>query len=441
MKKKTFRGGINRTIIKTNFKKICQKQYGIFWLILIGVLFFYVGLAWGKKQVTPENSPMEALTSFVSELSSPSSLLKNTNKDKSDKIDFNIFWKVWNKLEKQYVNSSSLDSQAMVYGAIDGMVRAIKDPYTNYMDPEESNEFTTGMEGSFEGIGAELGMKDNILTVIAPISGMPAEKAGLKAGDKIIKINEEMTADISIDEAVKKIRGPKGTEVVLTVISNEATKTKEIKITRDTIDLESVHYEQKWGNIAYLQITSFTEDTADEFNKEITKAIADNNKGIVLDLRNNPGGFLNVAVEIASRFVPRESVVVQEKHQDGRIENFKSIGGDVFSEIPVVILVNQGSASASEILAGALRDINGSKLIGKKSFGKGSVQQLEKFSDGSSLKVTIAEWLTPSGQSINKIGLDVDIELDITDSDVKNNWDPQLNSALEEMVRQLREKK
>ncbi|MCK5080945.1 MAG: S41 family peptidase, partial [Candidatus Moranbacteria bacterium] len=360
MRRRVSRGGFNKQKIIKICRDVCRRQYGFFWLILIGISFFYIGLAWGKKQVTPEGSPIEALTSFVEELSNPSDLLKNTRKNKPDKVDFDIFWKVWSKINKQHINNGDLNAQDMVYGAVDGMVKAIGDPYTSYMDPSEAKEFATGMEGSFEGIGAELGMRDNILTVIAPINGMPAEKAGLKAGDKIIKINEDITSDITIDEAVKKIRGPKGTEISLTVISAEVAETREIKIIRATIDLQSVRYEQKWGNIAYIQIASFTEDAADEFNTEITKVIADNNKGIVLDLRNNPGGFLNVSVEIASRFVSRGSVVVQERHRNGTVDNFKSIGGNVFSEIPTVVLVNEGSASASEILAGALRDINGS---------------------------------------------------------------------------------
>lgn len=442
MKRKVSRGKFNNQRLINGcgsfLRRIFQKQYGFFWLVLIGVIFFYSGLAWGKKQDSSSDNPIEALTNFVEEFSNPSELLKNSEKGKPEKIDFSIFWRVWDKLEKEYIEKDDLDYQKMVYGAVSGMIKAVGDPYTNYMDPEESEEFTNGIEGSFEGIGAELGMRDNILTVIAPISGMPAEKAGLKTGDRIIKINDEMTTDITVDEAVKKIRGPKGTNVTLTVISQNAVDTKEITITRDTIELKSVYYEQKWGNIAYVRIASFTEDTADEFNKEITKVIADNNKGIVLDLRNNPGGFLNVAVEIASRFVPRGSVVVQEQHRDGRIENFKSIGGDVFSEIPVVVLINEGSASASEILAGALRDVNGSKLIGQKSFGKGSVQQLDNFSDGSSLKVTIAKWLTPSGQSINETGLSADVEIEITEDVLKSNWDPQLNAALNEVVEQIR---
>jgi len=441
MKRKVTRGKLNKQNVFRGAEVIYKRKYGFLSLVLIGIFFFYIGLAWGGKKNTSENSPIENITSFMEEFSNPSDLLKNTTKSQSDEIDFSIFWKVWDEVSEKHISNGDLDTQAMVYGAIRGMVKAVDDPYTSYMDPEESEEFATGMEGSFEGIGAELGIRDNILTVIAPISGMPAEEAGLRAGDKIIKINDEMTADISIDEAVKKIRGPKGTPVRLTVISIEAVESREVEIIRDTIDLKSVSYEQKWGNIAYIRISSFTEDTADEFNKEITKVIADNNKGIVIDLRNNPGGFLNVAIEMASRFIPRGEVVVQEQHRKGNVENFKSIGGNVFSETPVVVLINEGSASASEILAGALRDVNGSKLVGKKSFGKGSVQQLEAFADGSSLKVTIAKWLTPSGQSINETGLEVDKEVEITESDIKGGWDPQLNVALEEVVSQINQKK
>jgi carboxyl-terminal processing protease len=370
----------------------------------------------------------------------PGELVKNANNNKPEKVDFDIFWKAWSNVEKKYIDQDELNSQDMVYGAIKGMVDSVGDPYTSYMNPKEARAFSSDMEGSFEGIGAELGMKDGILVVIAPINGMPAEKAGLRAGDRIIKINQEMTSDINIDEAVSKIRGPKGTEVILTVISQNAEESKEIKIIRDTIDLKSVSYEQKWGNTAYIRISSFSEDTASEFNKEITKVIADNNKGIVLDLRNNPGGFLNIAIEMASKFVPRGSVVVQEKHQNGTVQKFESLGGNVFSETPVVILINEGSASASEILAGALSDINGSKLIGQKSFGKGSVQELKEFSDGSSLKITIAEWLTPLGKSINKTGLEADIEVEVTEYEIKNKIDSQLNKALNEMSTQIKNK-
>ena len=325
----------------------------------------------------------------------------------------------------------------MLYGSIKGMVGALGDPYSGFMDPEETKDFQTDMHGSFEGIGAELGMKDGVLTIIAPIEGMPAERAGLRSGDKIIKIDEEIASDLTIDEAVKKIRGPKGTEVKLTILREGAQSTQDISITRDTIEIESVIYEKFEGGVGYLRIARFAEDTASEFDKAVSMIIADNIKGIIVDVRNNPGGYLDRAVTMISRFVPKGDVVVWEKGRDGNMIPTKAEGGDSLGDVPVIILINEGSASASEIMAGALRDIKKSLLIGKKSFGKGSVQKLEDFGDGSSLRITIAKWLTPSGQSIHEAGLDPDIEVEITNEDYENERDPQKERAIEEIEKQI----
>jgi carboxyl-terminal processing protease len=418
-----------------NYKK--KSNNNIFWFILAGVLIFYVGTAWGKSQVEPGESPVDRLSTFMEELSDPRSLLKNTEEDKPEKVDFSVFWDAWNELDKSYIDKENLKVQERVYGAIEGMVGATGDPYTNFMTPEETKDFNTDMEGSFEGIGAEIGVREDILTIIAPISGMPAEKAGLKAGDKVIEIDEESAVDLSVDEAVKKIRGPKGSKVTLTILREGESETQDIEITRDEIDLKSVRYEKKGGGIAYIQIASFSEDTSSEFNKEITKLIADNSKGIILDLRNNPGGYLNIAVRMASKFIPRGELVVQERKSNGKVDQFKALGGANLEELPVVVLINEGSASASEILAGALRDQKGSLLIGEKSFGKGSVQQLKKLKDGSSLKVTIAEWLTPNGDSINEEGLKPDIKVEITQENIENQEDVQMNKALEEIKKKI----
>lgn len=409
-----------------------------FFIIIAIVVAFYFGVAWGKRNVDSQISTSDRVSSFVKNLANPKELFVNTEENKPDKVDFDIFWKAWDRVDKKYVDESKLDPQTMVYGAIKGMVGSLGDPYSSFMDPEESKEFNEDMEGSFEGIGAELGMKDEVLTVIAPIEGMPAQKAGLRAGDKILKINGELTSDITIDEAVKKIRGPKGTEVTLTILRNGDQKTQDITIKRDTIEIKSVIYEKKEGGIGYIRITKFAEDTTKEFNKATATAIADGTKGMVIDVRNNPGGFLNVAVEIASKFIPKGEVVVWEKGRNGDKEAFKALGGDSLSEIPVVVLTNEGSASASEILAGALRDDKGSKLVGKKSFGKGSVQQLEQLSDGSSLRITIAKWLTPSGQSIHEVGLSPDVEVEFTEDDYNNERDPQLDKAVEELKSQMK---
>jgi carboxyl-terminal processing protease len=280
-------------------------------------------------------------------------------------------------------------------------------------------------------------MKDDVLTIIAPIEGMPAEAAGLRSGDRIIKIDGEVASDITIDEAVKKIRGPKGTEVVLSIFRNGEDMTRDITIIRDTIEVKSVEYEAKENGVGYVKIIKFSQDTDKEFNKIVTQAIADNTRGIVLDVRNNPGGFLDVAVEMISKFVPKGEVVVWEQGRDDKKVPYKAEGGDSLSSLPIVVLVNEGSASASEILAGALRDINKAELIGKKTFGKGSVQQLEDLHDGSSMRITIAKWLTPSGQSIHEVGLDPDIEVEITSEDFENDRDPQLDRAMEEIRKKI----
>jgi carboxyl-terminal processing protease len=422
---------------QSNRKKTNKSKNSFFWLLIIIVITFYTGVAWGKKQTDHGDGAMDHISGFISELSNPKSLLKNTDKDKPEKVDFGIFWDAWRMVDKKYVNQDKLNSQERVYGAIDGMLKAVGDPYTNFMTPEETKSFNTDMEGSFEGIGAEIGIRDDSLTIIAPLDGMPADKAGLKAGDKVIEINEESANGLTVEEAVRKIRGKKGTEVVLTIFREGETETRDIKITRDEIDLESVRYEKKEGNIAYIQIVSFSEDTSREFNKEITKAIADGSEGIILDLRNNPGGYLNTAVEIASKFVSRGDAVVLERKRNGEIDEFKALGGANLSELPVAVLINEGSASASEILAGALRDQKGSQLVGKKSFGKGSVQQLEELPDGSSLKITVAEWLTPNGDSINEKGLEPDVKIEITEEDIENQNDSQLNKALEIMKKEI----
>lgn len=405
-------------------------------ILALAALFFYVGASWEKNKKVAENNSSDAL-SFIKTLSDPKDLFTNVDKDKPDKVDFGIFWEAWKKIDNRYVDEEELDSQQRVFGAIKGMVGALDDPYSAFMNPEETKKFGSEMQGSFEGIGAELGMKEGVLTVISPIDGMPAEKAGLRAGDKIFKINGDLSSDITIDEAVEKIRGKKGTEVTLTIVRNGDDKTKDITIIRDKIELKSVIYEKKDGNIAYIRITKFSEDTSREFNKEAAKAVADSSKGIILDLRNNPGGYLNVSVEIASKFMPKGEVVVWEEKRDGEKSSFKTIGGDIFGEVPVVVLINEGSASASEILAGALRDNNQVKLIGNKSFGKGSVQQLEDLSDGSSLRITIAKWLTPSSKSIHEVGLEPDIKVEISEEDIENQNDSQLKKAEEELKKEM----
>jgi len=358
----------------------------------------------------------------------------NKETGKPDSIDFSLFWDSWTQIEEKFVNRSALDYQKMVYGAIDGMVKSLGDPYTAFFPPVESKKFSEDIKGSFDGIGAEIGMRKDILIVISPLEGSPAKKAGLLAGDQILKIDDKATADLNVDEAVNLIRGSKGTQVTLAILREGWSDTKDYKITRDVINVPILKYEIKdigGKKIAYIQLYEFTENAANEFTKKVNEILNSNAQGIVLDLRGNPGGYLEVAVDIASWFVDGGKLVVSEDFGNGNKNEHTSYGYKKLATYPTVVLIDQGSASASEILAGALRDDNGIKLVGEKSFGKGSVQELENLRGGTSLKVTVAKWLTPSGHSIMEQGLEPDIQVGRTQEDVDAGRDPQLDKALE----------
>ncbi len=341
-------------------------------------------------------------------------------------VDFSLFWDVWSRLEDKYVDKTKIDRTKSVYGAIEGLVKSLGDPYTEFLPPAETKQFQEDIKGSFEGIGAEIGMRKGVLTIIAPLKNTPAERAGLKAGDKIFKIDDTVTADLTLDEAVRLIRGPKGTEVKLTVLRDSFEKTKEIKITRDTIRVEILSTERGGGSggggesktaippdVFVIKLNHFTENAAFQFRKAVQEFYASGADKLVLDLRNNPGGFLVIAVDIASWFLPPGETVVRERHADGTEEVHRSSGYRLLENIPTVVLVNEGSASASEIVAGALRDLRGSKLVGTKTFGKGSVQEVINLQDSSSLKITIAKWITPKGEEINGKGLEPDVKVEV----------------------------
>ncbi|MBL7155393.1 MAG: S41 family peptidase [Candidatus Portnoybacteria bacterium] len=372
---------------------------------------------------------------FIGQISRPSveKVEGLTNKELGQPIltDFSLFWDAWRTIEKKYVDRGDLDRQNMIYGAIAGLLKSLGDPYSVFMEPEESKKFIDDMGGSFEGIGAEVGIRKGVLMIIAPLEGMPAQKAGLKAGDKVLKVDETLTADLTLDEAVSLIRGQKDTEVVLLITREEWDEAKEIKIIRDTIKIPIIKLEIKEGDIAYIQFYHFTENASREFGNVVREILNSQVKGIVLDLRNNPGGYLETSVDIASWFLPHNEIVVIEDFGNGQNDKYRSRGYGDLEGIPTVILINQGSASASEILAGALRDIKGIKIVGQKSFGKGSVQQLEKLRGGSSIKITVAKWLTPSGISIRDEGITPDIEIEITEEDIDEMRDPQLDKAME----------
>jgi carboxyl-terminal processing protease len=304
------------------------------------------------------------------------------------------------------------------------------DPYTIFMDPKEAQEFSDDLLGTFEGIGAEVGMRNDLITVIAPLAGMPAEKAGIRAGDKIYAINGESTIGLGVDEAVKKIRGPKGTEVVLTIIRQDEEGPIDIKIIRDQIFVKSVKTEIRKDGVMVITVSNFNDDTLDLFNQAVETALTKNPKGLILDLRNNPGGYLDTAIYMASAWV-KEGPVVVEQFGEGKRQEYFATGNNRLGNFKTVVLINGGSASASEIVAGALRDYKKATLVGEQSYGKGSVQSLRNLSDGSALKVTVAKWLTPSGDFINDKGITPDIEVKLSKDDLNKNIDPQMNKALE----------
>jgi len=353
-----------------------------------------------------------------------------------EELDFSLFWEAYHKLQEKFVSPEKFDIQEMIYGAISGMIKSLEDPYTVFLNPEDTKKFLEDVSGRFEGVGMEIGIRKGQLQVIAPLEGTPAQKAGLRAGDKIIRVDDTLTADITIDTAVSLIRGPKGTEVTLTIFREEWNTSKEIKIKRAVIEIPSLKWELKetpGGQVmAYLKLYHFTEKAGFDFNMAAIEILNSPAQKIILDLRNNPGGYLEVAQDIASWFLKKGEIVVIEDFGDKmERKEYKAKGNAKLQDYPIVILINQGSASGSEILAGALRDNRGVLIIGEKSFGKGSVQELERLRGGSSLKITIAKWLTPKGELITDVGLEPDIVVEMTEEDYEQERDPQLEKAIE----------
>src|SRR3989338_8643835 len=388
----------------------------VFIVVIVGlVLSFGSGFYMGKGQSTPVY--LDGVSGI--DLGKPAG------------VDFSLFWDAWRVVQEKFATKEPLNSQNMVYGAISGMLESLDDPYTIFMNPEDSQRFFDDLEGSFEGVGMEIGIRNKALQVISPLEGTPAQRAGVKAGDRIIKIGDMVTDGMSVEKAVSLIRGPKGTSVTLTVFREGWEETKELAIVRDVIVIPSLEWELK-GDVAYIKLFQFSEKAGRDFRKTSQEIIASKAMSIVLDVRNNPGGFLDVAVDIAGWFVERGSVVVTEELKDKseqRVHQTRGTAG--LLSYPVVVLMNEGSASASEILAGALRDDRGILLIGKQSFGKGSDQEIEDLRDKSSMKMTIAKWLTPKGTIIQDVGLKPDIEVEKTPEDEEKGSDPQLDKALE----------
>lgn len=353
-----------------------------------------------------------------------STFFNTDNKRATDRIDFALFWEAWSTLEKKFINKDSIDPQKMFYGAIRGMVASLDDPYTFFLTPEENEQSKADLGGTFEGIGAQLGLKNNRIIVIAPLNDSPAEKAGLRTGDYIIKVDGSPTEQWTLFEAVSKIRGPGGSEVVLTVERNQ--KELEISIIRQEILVPSVEVEfiaSGEANIAYTTLSQFGDNTDREWIEAVKEITNQNRKtkldGMILDLRDNPGGYLDSSVFVASEFLGKGELVVKQESSVETTRNYTVERSGALRSIPLVVLINEGSASASEILAGALRDHARATLVGMKSFGKGSVQEALDLDKGAGLHVTIAKWILPNGDWINGTGIEPDIQIENIE-DVEN---------------------
>jgi carboxyl-terminal processing protease len=400
--------------ILKNLKKV---GYTIISLIFIlGVLGLGVYIGYSHR---PE---IEKVTSII-----------NKNPQVETTADFNSFWKVWNTLNEKSIYAKKATDQDRVWGAISGLASSMGDPYTVFFPPKENKSFNEEILGSFAGIGAEIGVKDEILTVIAPLKDTPAWKSGIKAGDKIVKINQVNTNAMTVDGAIDLIRGPVGTTVTLTVLRLGENKTREFVVTRETIQIPTIDTELRSDGIFVIKFYSFSENSDSLFKDAIIKFIDSKSNKLILDLRGNPGGYLGSAVNIASWFIDEGKTILSEDFADGRKPRlYRSRGPRLFNDkLSFVVLVDGGSASASEILAGALKEQGIATLVGEKTFGKGSVQELVKITDDTSLKVTVANWFTPNGVSISKEGLTPDFVVPLTQKDYDAKKDPQMDKAVE----------
>lgn len=406
-------------------------------ILASGVIFvsgLYLGFEINSQSVNPPRS------------------LINTESDLTLKVDFAPFWKAWKILDEKFVStkkatstsviSATSTNQDKVWGAIEGLTNSLGDPYTIFFPPEESKSFETEISGNFEGVGMEIGMKDDVITVVAPLKGNPAQKAGILPGDKIIAIDDHLTRNMSVDKAVKLIRGRVGTKVKITVVREGKKDPLDFVLVREVINIPTVDTEIKNGQITDGKITggvfviklyNFYSTSPNLFRNALREFIESGSDKLILDLRGNPGGYLEAAVDMASWFLPLGKVVVSEDFgKNAPSQIYRSKGYNIFnSNLKMVVLVDNGSASASEILAGALKEHDIAKLVGTKTFGKGSVQEVVKLTSDTSLKVTIARWFTPLGNSISENGLAPDFEIKLAQDDLTKGRDPQTEKAIE----------
>jgi carboxyl-terminal processing protease len=343
---------------------------------------------------------------------------------------FKPFWDTWQIVKDQYVDQP-VDQEKMMRGAISGMLNALGDPHTSYMDPEQYRQANMPMNGEYEGIGAWVDTTGAFVKVISPMANSPAEKAGLKANDIIIKVDGEDMTGIDGSLVLRRVLGPAGSNVTLTIQREGVEQPFDVTITRAKIVVPSVESKMLDGGIGYVKLSTFGEKTTDELKTALKDVMGQKPKGLILDLRNNGGGYLNTAIEVVSQFIGK-GVVMYEQYGDGRKKSFEAQAGGLAVDIPLVVLVNEGTASASEITAGAIQDYQRGLLVGVTTYGKGSVQNwIPLANDQGAVRVTIARWLTPKERQITKIGLKPDAEVKLTDEDIANKKDPQLDKAVE----------
>jgi carboxyl-terminal processing protease len=401
--------------------------FGVALALVFATAAFFSGIEIGAHRTVSSTASKVENEAFLGKL-----FASKPNAD----VDMGEFWRVWELLDSKFVKSTStepLSDTEKLEGAISGLVDAFGDPYTIYLPPADAEIFESDIAGNFQGVGMEIGIQDDVLTVIAPLPETPAEKAGVRAGDKLVKIDEQVTDGMNVDEAVKKIRGEKGTTVKLTVFREGATELLEIPVVRDVINIPTSKVEQRDG-VFIVRLYNFSALSEARMQEALREFMKSGGTKLVIDLRGNPGGYLQSAVNIASYFLPMGKPIVRESYGGDRQEDvYRSQGRDLhqYRDFETIVLVDGGSASASEILAGALQEHGVAKLVGAKTFGKGSVQELVELESGASLKVTIARWLTPNGNSISQTGIEPDVAVPITDEDRTKGIDPQLEKAIE----------
>ncbi|HLC88252.1 MAG TPA: S41 family peptidase [Patescibacteria group bacterium] len=406
-----------------------KKANGI--TIIIALLTFILGWQLGQRNFQFKFNDFRPKVSF-----------ENQSLPQDKNIDFKLFWQVWDLVSSEYVDKKAIEPQKMFYGAIAGMVAALGDPYTVFLPPEEQKSISEEINGAFEGVGIQLGYdKNKRLAVIAPVKDTPADRAGVKAGDLILKIGGKDAVNLSLPEAVNLIRGPKGTTIALEIYHDGDAKAKTIELKRDTIVVKSVELEEKTSpkgkKVSLIKLSRFGERTFSEWNQAVSDSLASAPQALILDLRNNPGGLLDGAVFIGSEFIKSGDIVLQENAKGEKIPYKVNREGKLLS-LPLIVLINKGSASASEIVAGAVQDLKRGKLLGETSFGKGTIQESQDLPEKTGIHITTAKWLTPLGRWIHQIGLTPDIKVELTEDQLKaeaadKTKDFQLERALEEI--------